>query len=89
MTIKIKKVTSRRKTIFFQTHDEEIINFLANKKKKKKNIASNEACILIHLRVKRYLLPFVSKFVIQAIASSRRFTNLRLPIVRMLSAARI
>lgn len=35
MTIKIKKVTSRRKTIFFQTHDEEIINFLANKKKKK------------------------------------------------------
>ena len=88
MTIKIKKVTSRRKTIFFQTHDEEIINFLANKKKKK-NIASNEACILIHLRVKRYLLPFVSKFVIQAIASSRRFTNLRLPIVRMLSAAQI
>lgn len=38
MTIKVKKVTSLRKTMFFQTHDEEIINFLANKKKKKKTL---------------------------------------------------
>lgn len=38
MITKVKKVTSLRKTMFFQTHDEEIINFLANKKKKKKTL---------------------------------------------------
>lgn len=43
MITKVKKVTSLRKTMFFQTHDEEIINFLANEKKKKTLYRMNHA----------------------------------------------